>query len=194
LSLARAPGEVALTVVFFVLSVGIAVFAFAYRATLVQGVHQQASYAVPAPYVLSEDLTKLVTIQQALPRGGGTPVLRDSGYVSGTRGRDFTLLALPAHALTDIDGWRSDFSQSSPEQLATLLQPAHTPRLNAITRLGTAPTATFPFAISGEKVGVTAVVADTRGDFTNLLLGEHGAGRHAPTVRVPAEARGGRLI
>ena len=32
LSLARAPGEVSLTVVFFVLSVGIAVFAFAYRA------------------------------------------------------------------------------------------------------------------------------------------------------------------
>ena len=52
LSLARAPGEVALTVVFFVLSVGIAVFAFAYRATLVQGEHQQASFAVPAPYVL----------------------------------------------------------------------------------------------------------------------------------------------
>ncbi|HEY2371901.1 MAG TPA: FtsX-like permease family protein [Gaiellaceae bacterium] len=194
LSLARAPGEVALTVVFFVLSVGIAVFAFAYRATLVQGEHQQASFAVPAPYVLSEDLTKLTTIQQALPRGGGTPVLRDSGFVSGTRGRDFTLLALPAHALPDVDGWRSDFSQSSPAQLAKLLQPAGTPRLNAIMHLGTAPTAMFPFTITGDKVGVTAVVADASGDFTSLLLGEHGAGRHAPTVRVPPEARGGRVV
>jgi hypothetical protein len=194
LSLARAPGEVALTVVFFVLSIGIAVFAFAYRATLVQGEHQQASYAVPAPYVLSEDLTRLVTIQQALPRGGGTSVLRDSGYVSGTRGRDFTLLALPAHALPSIDGWRSDFSKSSPSDLATLLQPPTAPRLSAITRVGTAPTATIPFTITGDKVGVTAVVANARGDFTNLLLGEHGAGRHAPTVRVPPEARGGRII
>jgi hypothetical protein len=194
LSLARAPGEVALTVVFFVLSVGIAVFAFAYRATLVQGEHQQASYAVPAPYVLSEDLTRLVTVQEALPRGGGTPVLRDSGYVSGTRGRDFTLLALPAHALPSIDGWRSDFSQSSPADLATLLQPPTVPHLSAIARVGTAPTATFPFTITGDTVGVTAVVANARGDFTNLLLGEHGAGRHAPVVRVPPEARGGRII
>jgi hypothetical protein len=194
LSLARAPGEVALTVVFFVLSVGIAVFAFAYRATLVQGEHQQASYAVPAPYVLSEDLTKLVTIQQALPGDSGTPVLRDSGYVSGTRGRDFTLLALPAHSLSAIDGWRSDFSQSSPSDLATLLRPPTTPRLSTIARLGTAPTATFPVTITGDKVGVTAVVANARGDFTNLLLGEHGAGRHAPRVRVPPEARGGRII
>ena len=56
LSLARSPGEVLLTVVFFVLSVGIAVFAIAYRATLVQGEREQARYAVPAPYVLQEDL------------------------------------------------------------------------------------------------------------------------------------------
>lgn len=194
LSLARAPGEVTLTVVFFVLSVGIAVFAFAYRATLVQGEHQQASFAVPAPYVLSEDLTKLVTVQEALPRGGGTPVLRDSGFVSGTRGRDFTLLALPAHALPAVDGWRSDFSQSPPTELARLLQPTGTPHLQTIFRLGRTPTETFPFTIAGDKVGVTAVVANSRGDFTNLLLGEHGAGRHAPTVRVPPESRGGRVV
>ena len=194
LSLARAPGEVALTVVFFVLSIGIAVFAIAYRATLVQGERQQASYAVPAPYVLNEDLTKLVTIQQALPRGGGTPVLRDSGYVSGTRGRDFTLLALPAHVLPDVEGWRSDFSSSSPAQLAALLQPAGTPHLRTIFRLGAAPTVTLPFTIKGDKVGVTAVVADARGDFTNLLLGERGAGRHVPTVRVPPEAREGCVV
>ena len=62
LSLARAPGEVALAVVFFVLSIGIAVFAFAYRATLVQGEVDQARYAVPAPYILQEDLSKLVTV------------------------------------------------------------------------------------------------------------------------------------
>jgi hypothetical protein len=194
LSLARAPGEVALTVVFFVLSIGIAIFAIAYRATLVQGERQQARYAVPAPYVLSEDLTKLVTIQQALPRGGGTPVLRDDGYVTGTRGRDFTLLALPARALPNVEGWRSDFSSSSPTQLAALLQPARAPRLRTIFRVGAARTLTVPFRIEGDQVGVTAVVADPRGDFTNLLLGQHGAGRHAPTVRVPPEARGGRVV
>jgi hypothetical protein len=123
LSLARAPGEVALTVVFFVLTIGIAVFAIAYRATLLQGERDQARYAVPAPFVLTEDLGKLVTVQQALPGGGGTPVLRDSGYVSATRGVDFTLLALPHAALASIGGWRSDFSSHSPAELASLLKP-----------------------------------------------------------------------
>ena len=85
LSLARAPGEVSLTVVFFVLSVGIAVFAIAYRDTLVQGEREQARYAVPAPFVLSEDLGKLVTIQQAgmVKWPGARQVVRESGYVSG---------------------------------------------------------------------------------------------------------------
>jgi hypothetical protein len=194
LSLARSPGDVALTVVFFVLSVGIAVFAFAYRATLLQGERQQALYAVPAPYVLSEDLTKLVTVEQALPRGGGTPVLRDSGYTTGTAARDFTLLALPPRALAAIGGWRTDFSSQSPAQLASLLRPPSTPRLRTILRLAAAPAATLRFTTTGDMVGVSAVVADRRGDFTTLLLGEHRAGRHAATVRVPPEARGGRIV
>jgi len=194
LSLARSPGEVALTVVFFVLSIGIAVFAIAYRATLLAGEHDQARYAVPAPYVLTEDLTKLVTVQQALPRGGGTPVLRDSGYTSGARGRDFTLLALPHAALARIDGWRPDFSAQSPAELGALLRPAQTPRLATIRRLGSASTLTVPFTTTGDRVGVAAVVANPRGDFTTLLLGEHDAGVHAPTVGVPPEARGGRII
>lgn len=194
LSLARAPGEVALTVVFFVLSIGIAVFAIAYRATLVQGERDQARFAVPAPYVLTEDLAKLVTVQQALPGGGGTPVLRDSGYVSGTNGADFTLLALPHAALATIDGWRPDFSSSSPDELAALLRPTATPRLRTIRRLGPAATATFPFTTTGDKVGVSVVVANARGDFTTFLLGEHGPGSHAPSVRVPPQARRGRVV
>ena len=40
------------SVVFFVLSVGVALFAIAYRATLERGEVEQARYAVPAPYVL----------------------------------------------------------------------------------------------------------------------------------------------
>jgi hypothetical protein len=196
LSLARAPGEVSLTVVFFVLSVGIAVFAIAYRATLVQGEREQARYAVPAPYVLSEDLGKLVTIQQAaLPaRFHATPVLRDSGFVTGNHGRDFTLLALPARSLASIDGWRSDFSARSPVQLGRLLQPAGTPALRGLRLPTAARTYTLPFTIAGGRIGLTAVVENRRGDFTPLAFGEHAAGAYAPTVRLPAEARGGLIV
>jgi hypothetical protein len=196
LSLARAPGEVSLTVVFFVLSIGIAVFAIAYRATLVQGEHEQARYAVPAPYVLSEDLGKLVTIQQAsLPaRYRSTPVLRDSGFVTGNHGRDFTLLALPAHALSAIDGWRSDFSTRSPTQLGRLLQPSGTPALHGIRLSAAARTYTLPFTIKGDRIGLTAVVENRRGDFTPLAFGEHATGAHASTVRLPPESRGGLIV
>jgi hypothetical protein len=196
LSLARAPGEVSLTVVFFVLSIGIAVFAIAYRATLVEGEHEQARYAVPAPYVLSEDLGKLVTIQQApLPAGySPTQVLRDSGYVTGNHGRDFTLLALPARSLASIDGWRSDFSADSTVQLGRLLEPVSTPSLRGIRLPARAHTYTLPFTTTGDRLGITAMVENRRGDFAPLFFGEHGAGTHVSTVRVPPQARGGLIV
>jgi hypothetical protein len=68
------------------------------------------------------------------------------------------------------------------------------PRLLPIMRLGRAKTRAFPFTTTGDKVGVAAIVANTRGDFTTLLLGERGPGRHAPVVRIPPEARGGRVV
>ncbi len=196
LSLARSPGEVSLTVVFFVLSIGIAVFAIAYRGTLVQGEREQARYAVPAPFVLSEDLGKLVTIQEAgLPsRYHATEVVRSSGYVNGSNGRDFTLLALPAQSLGSIGGWRSDFSSRRPAELGRLLQPAATPALRGIRLSRHGTTLTLPFTTTGDRLGITAIVENRRGDFTPLDLGEHDAGTHTPTVRIPAEARGGVIV
>ena len=183
LSLARAPGEVAIAVVFFVLSVGIAVFAVAYRATLVQGERDQARYAVPAPYVVQEDLTKLVTVAQAAPRLPGTPVLRDSGSV--TNGADFTLLALPARALGSIDGWRGDFSSKTLPQLAAALRQPFTPTLR-----GRPVPKRFRFTVTGDKLGVTLVVRNPRGDFTQVNLGEHGPG----TYDLPTGLRRGTLV
>jgi len=191
-SLARSPGRVLLSVVFFVLSVGVALFAIAYRATLERGEVEQARYAVPAPYVLQEDLSKLVTVQQAVPPGVGTPVLRDGGFVSAGRGIDFTLLALPASALLSVDGWRSDFSSRSPRELARLLAPPVRPRLRGFELA--ASTLRLPLTVTGDRVGVALDVLDRRGDFTVLNVGELGPGTHVRTVRIPPEARGGRVV
>jgi hypothetical protein len=195
LSLARSPGEVLLTVVFFVLSVGIAIFAIAYRATLVQGERDQARYAVPARFVLQEDLTRLRTIQEAPPskRYDASPIVRESGFVSGNGGRDFTLVALPTEALAHIDGWRSDFSSRSPEELARLLEPATTPRLRGVP-ISRRSTFNLSFATTGDRLGLTAIVQNPRGDFTPLNFGEFGPGIHSPTVPVTPEARGGRIV
>jgi hypothetical protein len=188
LSLARAPGDVVLTVVFFVLSVGVAVFAVAYRATLVDGLREQARFAVPAPFVAREDVGRLVTVQQAGLRTG-TAVVREFGSVRST---DFTLVALPPEALGRIDGWRSDFSSRTPRELAALLRPPASPRLRGVAVSGS--TLALPFATAGDRVAVTAVLANARGDFTQLLLGEYGAGTHVARVTVPPEARGGRIV
>src|SRR5205085_3187977 len=56
LSIARHPGSALVVCVFLLISVSLAVFAAGYRATLAQNVHEQALYAVPADFVLSEDL------------------------------------------------------------------------------------------------------------------------------------------
>lgn len=196
LSLARSPGEVLLTIVFFVLSVGIAVFAIAYRATLAQGERDQARYAVPAPFVLQEDLAKLRTVQQVtVPHVGRvTPVLRGSGYVNLNGSSDFTLLALPTREVRSIGGWRSDFSVRSPAELASLLRPPSPPRLRGIRLPRSARTVTLPLTIAGDRLGLTLVVENRRGDYTPLALGELERGVHAPTVRVPPESRGGRIV
>jgi hypothetical protein len=186
LSLARAPGDVTLTVVFFVLSVGIAVFAIAYRTTLVDGQNEQARYAVPAPFVAREDLGRLITVQQAGLRGG-EQVVRESGSVRST---PVTVLALSPAALRGIDGWRGDFSSHTPTQLAQSLGSRH-PRLAGI-RLR--DTLALPYVTTGDRVGVSAVVENRRGDFTQLQLGEHEAGSHATRVVLPPEARGGTLV
>jgi len=200
LSLARSPGQVLLSVVFFVLSVGVALFAIAYRSTLERGQAEQARFAVPAPYVLQENLQRLVTVQQAAPLaryaplGRVTPVLRDTGYVSAGGGRDFTLLALPAAALPRVGGWRSGFSSDSPQTLAALLRPPRAPRLRGPALPTDATRVTLPVTVTGDRLGLTLVVLDRRGDYTALGLGELGHGAHAPSVPVPAAARGGRIV
>ncbi|MHB8470524.1 MAG: hypothetical protein ACYDCH_12340, partial [Gaiellaceae bacterium] len=185
LSLARSPGRALLSVVFFVLSVGVALFALSYRATLEQGEAEQARYAVPASYILQEDLQRLVPIQQAASParyaslGTANEVLRDSGFVTAAGGRDFTLLALPAGALARIGGWRADFSSQSPARLARALRPAATPALPGVALPRGATTIAVPLTIAGDRVGLTLVVLDLRGDYTTLRLGELGAGAHA---------------
>ncbi|HZC31044.1 MAG TPA: FtsX-like permease family protein, partial [Gaiellaceae bacterium] len=195
LSLARSPGRVLLSVVFFVLSIGVALFAISYRATLERGETEQAKYAVPAPYVLQEDLQKLVTVQQAAPQlAHATPVLRDMGFITVNRGIDFTILALPARSLARIDGWRGDFSSQTPAHLGTLLAPPVTPALRGVDLPSAATHVTLPLTIKGDRVGVGADVLDRRGDFTLLSFGELGRGTHAPTVALPPAARGGRIV
>ena len=111
LSLARAPGPVILSVVFFVVAVSVAVFAIGYRGTLQTGMREQARYAVPADAVLQRTCSGSCPCsrrrRRRSTRGSGTRrrCSATPGYVTGNNGRDFTLLALPADSLASIQGW-----------------------------------------------------------------------------------------
>ena len=59
-SLARNPGHAAIAATFLVASLGLALFAVGYRSTLTQGQRDEAAFAVPADYVLTEDFNQLV--------------------------------------------------------------------------------------------------------------------------------------
>src|SRR5205085_11448828 len=62
LSLARRGGAALITAAFLVVSVAVAIFAVSYRATLERGQRDQAAFSVPADYVLSENLRRLVPV------------------------------------------------------------------------------------------------------------------------------------
>ena len=95
LSVARRPGAAAVAVAFLTVSVGLALFAAAYRATLEQGRRDQAAFALGADLVLREDLSRLVPVREvATPsrlRALGSdvdaePVVRTAANVAGLSG------------------------------------------------------------------------------------------------------------
>ncbi len=176
-SLARNPGHAAIAATFLVASLGLALFAVAYRSTLVRGQHDEAAFAVPASYVLTEDLSQLVPVLHGAPVGSlpgtPTPVLRLSGNVPS--GTTFGFLALPGRSLPAVQGWRSDFAHRSLESLGRGLTPGY-----AGLQLLSLPAGrrfTLPVAATGDDVGVRAFFRSRLGDYVAVSLGRTTANR-----------------
>jgi hypothetical protein len=173
-SLARNPGHAAIAATFLVASLGLALFAVGYRSTLEQGQVDEARFAVPAPYVLTEDFNQLVPVLHGARhlRGTPTPVVRLSGNVPS--GTTFGFLALPAGALAHVGGWRSDFASRSRADLAAAVgAPAHLRTL----ALPPGRWFTLPATGSGDDVGVRAFFRSRLGDYVAVSLGHTHAGK-----------------
>jgi hypothetical protein len=200
LSLARHPGRAAVAVGFLVVSLGLALFAEAYRATLVRGQDDQASFAVPVDDLVREDLLKLVPVFQAasldefasaVPGTHPFSVLRQSAdvpHLSGSQG--LTLLALPAHELTSLR-WRGDNSSKSPKELQELIEPARPPAVQGVAIPSDARLLTLPLRARGDTLAVRAVILH-EGRAYGLALGSTDSLRLAASI--PAGARGGVLL
>ena len=198
LSLARNPGRAAVAVAFLVVSLGLALFAETYRSTLARGETDQAAFAVPADFVVREDLTKLVPVFQAAPLkrfasvAHATPVLRVSGNVSRLEGSPgLTLLGIPAGDIPRIR-WRDDYSSLSRAEIAQRLQPSGNVSLHGIRLPQDARRLVLPSRARGDELAVRAVVVTRTGAAVGIRLGTTTAGRLAAAV--PPTARGGLLV
>jgi hypothetical protein len=198
LSLARNPGRAAVAVAFLVVSLGLALFAETYRSTLTRGETDQAAFAVPADFVVREDLTRLVPVFQAAPLkrfasvAHATPVLRVSGNVSRLEGSPgLTLLGIPAGDIPRIR-WREDYSSLSRAEISRRLQPAGDVSLQGTRLPQDARRLVLPLRARGDELAVRAVVVAPTGAAVGIRLGTTTSGRLAAAV--PPTARGGLLV
>jgi hypothetical protein len=201
LSLARNPGRAAVAAAFLVVTLGLAVFAEAYRATLERGQRDQASFAVPVDAIAKEDLTRLVPVLRAapverfaaaVPGARAFPVIRLSGDVRGAEGgRGFELLGVPSDDL-DAIRWRGDYAAERPKELADLLRPQGSVALRGVRLPADAHRFVLPLRVRGDELAVRAFVVTPAGSARGLGLGTTGSATLA--ARVPPEARGGLLV
>ena len=168
-SLGRNPGHAAIASTFLVASLGLALFTVAYRSTLTKGQVDEARFAVPASYVLAEDLTQLVPVLHGAAHLPASPtrVIRLSGSVPG--GATFGFLALPARALPSVQGWRPDFSRSPRAQLAAALS-ASPARLRTLA-LPPGRRFSLTASVNGDDIAVRAFFRSSLGDVIAVPLG-----------------------
>jgi hypothetical protein len=174
-SLARNPGHAAVAATFLVASLGLALFAVGYRSTLTQGQRDEAAFAVPADYVLTEDFNQLVPVPhgaQHLSRQS-TQVVRLSGNVPS--GTTFGFLALPPRAIETVGGWRGDFASRTRVQLAAAVAPEETPLRTVALPPGRQLTLTATG--TGDDIGVRAFFRSALGDYVAVGLGHTRTGR-----------------
>jgi hypothetical protein len=195
LALARNPGRAAVAVSFLAVSFGLALFADAYRSTLARGQEDQAAFAVPADFILREDLRNLVPVTD-VGSIGGAEVLRRSGDVTRLEGSDgVTLLGLPNAALAGIDGWREDFAPQSFGELGRRIAARDDPRLRVVPLPADATELRLQASLTGDDVTIAASVETPRGDFVTVPLGQtRGPQPVELHARLPDEARGGGLV
>jgi len=187
LSIARRPGGAAAAAAFLTISVSVAIFASAYRATLDRGQRDQAAFALGADLVVREDLRRLVPVRnvvsQALLEGLGSevsaaPVARAAANVAsvGTLS-GIAVLGLEPPLLESLRGLELDAPELEvPAELTG-------PRL---------PRAGRSLTIGGRtsKSGVTLslVVRGPGGAYERIVVTVPGR------AAVPAAARGGTLL
>jgi hypothetical protein len=198
LALARAPARTGVTAAFVVVTVGLALFAASYRATLDTGAQDAAVFEVPLDYRIQPGRSL------ASPTGPQTrefarvaqvyPVIRDSADVpgSGAAITSATVVGLPANTLAHLH-WRSDFASESPAKLEAALGLFGHAQLRGASVPRNARDLRLHARAGGVPVRVTLVAEDADGTISRLPLGV-AMGDTELRTRVPAGAGPTRVV
>ena len=195
LSLARNAGPAAVTVASLAVTAAMAVFAFAYDATLDRNQQDAAGFAVPLDYVVARDDTRaqaFATRDLAQSYADPVGVVRRTGEAPSLNRRErLTMLGIPAGVIPELR-WRDDFSTDTPEELSRAIA-FDGGGLRGVPIPAAARELVFPRTVRGDPVRITASIQRPDGGFATVDL----AGETAdPDVRgkLPANARGGKLV
>lgn len=166
LSIAREPMRPAATLTLLAFSLGAAVFALGHSATLRQGARDEAAFIAgmdvrvapltPDAFFGSEIIRFMETGGILDPAIEVHPIL--SQNARSASGRQLTVLGIEPSAVPELRGWRSDFSTSTPAQIAAAIAQPGDWRMAGVDL----PTGARQFSIdvdsSGDQVRLTAIV------------------------------------
>ena len=200
-SLGRQGGRPALVVAFITAALGLAVFALSYRATLTTGEADQAAFAVPLDFTVTESSALVNPLDAAplsryrsLARGAvAAPIIRMSAAVPGPGTPvEPALIGVPAAVLPDLR-WRGDYAAAAPAELARDLRTGPAPTLAGANLPPTASAVSLAAASHGRAVELQLAVERPNGTFGVIELGQTGEGGvlRAP---VPEVDRGARVV
>lgn len=195
LSLVRSPGVAAVAVACLTVTVGMAVFALTYRATLATNQRDAAAYASPLDYLVSPDPTRGRfaggTAELAPSYGAGAlgVIRRDGDVPTLNRSTELTVLGLPPDAFERMR-WRGDYADASPEELGRSIAYDGS-ALRGVDLPPQGRELILPRTVRGDAIRISAQVRRPDGGFSVLDLEGEGAAARAP---LPPTVRGGTLV
>ena len=201
LALARGRGRTSATAAFLAVSIGLAVFAAVYGATLAEGDRQQAAFQVPLDYTASQGISltrplgaaSLADWKRLAPGAVALPVLRLSSDVLLRDGSVVSpdLIGVPAGGLPRLHSIGRAGLQPSVSTTALRLAPAGDTSPTGLRLPAGARSVSLTATAGGELTDLTMTVLTRSGDIDLIGLRKAGDGYAG---RLPASARGGLVI
>jgi hypothetical protein len=200
LGVARGAGGPALTVAVVALACALACFAAAYRSTLQHGAADQAAFRVPMDVTVAESGAFVAPFVAASPErwralaGGGpvVPVIRRDGSLPGTQ-TGMTVLGVPARDLTQVRQWRPAGGASRDALSRRLRSGASVPPGGPAVRVGDRDVR-LRVRSTGDALNLTADLVGPDGSVEQVFLGRSDPTAGTLHARLPAAARGRRLV